>query len=99
MLRWLLEENESFSIWLSCFAVFVFISISFLFFRSLYVRMNMLSNNEPMATSPKESAKHMEQVSRAPPVAKSVKKFRRSPENVHRICENAGERTTSLQTE
>ncbi len=33
MLRWVVvEENESFSIWLSCFAVFVFISISFLFF-------------------------------------------------------------------
>src|SRR5581483_3402088 len=34
-----------------------------------------------------------------PPVTESVKIFPRSPENVHRIWKNAGERTALLQTE
>src|SRR5437660_880171 len=47
------EENESFSVWLSCFAGFTFISISFLFSVTLCSREHV-SKNEPMATSPKE---------------------------------------------
>jgi hypothetical protein len=92
------DENESVSTGLSCFAEFVFISIPLLFSASIcsYEHLRQESADDHFAEGEEEGA--LSGSSLPPCSRKAVKKFRRSQEDVSNASEKAGERTAPFKT-